>query len=205
MPDTQPLERDLLVTRGWGVFTSLRARQKILFHQEDHLQRLIDSCKGARIDLTKLPPHDELLRLIWDKLDEYRYSESTVRIMITAGHSVDGKQPAPDGLPRIIVLVDKYAPSPSQPISLISTVGGPQRPEVKMIGSYANAMVDLCEARDAGCDDVLYTSPTGDFKETSCGNVFFITDMNELWTPQQHVLSGITREIIMRLASDQKL
>ncbi len=201
----QPLERDLLMMRGWGVFTALRARQRILFHQEDHLQRLIDSCKGARIDLAKLPPHDEILRLIWSKLDECQYTESIVRIMITAGYSTDGKSPAPDSAPRIIILVDPYTPTEPKPISLITRVGGPLRPEIKMIGPYANAMIDLCEAYDVGCDDVLYTSSTGDIKETTCGNIFFVTNTNDLWTPQYQMLSGITRDIIMRIAKEQNL
>lgn len=204
MTDFQSFERDLLITRGWGVFTSVRARKKILFHQEDHLQRLINSCKGARIDLTKLPPHDELLRIIWDKLDEL-YRESVVRIIITAGYSEDGKRPAPEGSPRVIVLVDQYTPLVHQPISLDIREGGPLRPEVKMIGPYANAMVDLCEAHELGFDDVLYTAPTGDFKETSCGNIFFVTDTNELWTPRDHVLHGITRDVVMKIAREKNL
>lgn len=200
-----PLERDLLITRGWAVFTVLRARNHILLRQEDHLQRLIDSCRGARIDLAGLPPHDELLQRIWQKIDEYNYPESVVRIIVTAGHSEDSKHPAPTGRPRIVILVDPYHEPSGDPVRLISRIGGPLRPEVKMIGPYANAMVDLHNVSAEGYDDVLYTTATDDFKETTCGNIFFVTQTGELWTPREHVLRGITRDIVMHLATEKKI
>jgi len=210
--------RDLLWTRGLGVYTTCIARNKVLFHWEEHHRRLIESCKGARIDHNKLPPSNELQLMIWGAIDQKGCQESIVWISVSGGESLDRKTPYYGSIPRVSVIVEPFDGFNAHPLAVVFCDGGRRRPTIKMIGPYANVLVDMGEAKEfqleidgaeRAVDDILYVDNTtknaGMIKETAFGNFFAVTNAGELWTPAQEVLMGVTRAIALKIAKESDI
>lgn len=73
----------------------------------------------------------------------------------------------------------------------------------KAFGNYINSLVSHQEAVQAGYDEGLLLNDRGTVAEASAENIFVVVD-GEIWTPpiSDHMLPGITRDTIMRLARD---
>lgn len=71
-------------------------------------------------------------------------------------------------------------------------------------GSYAENIMALHEAREAGVDEVIFLNSQGDVAECATANVFIVKD-GELFTPdlESGCLPGVTRELVMKAARVQ--
>ena len=200
------LDKDLLIIRGKGVFATMFARGTTIFHFDDHWRRLLESCGGAHIATSSLPPKNSVLATIAVSLWNKGFSRSAIRLIVTGGKTRDGKHSA--GSPMVLPPMITRMPKPTNtPLKLQLRYGGRRRPEIKMIGPYADCMLDLEEAESEGYDDVLYYENVGGvgggfdaMTETTCANVFYVLRDTILVTPQSGVLQGVTRDIILRLA-----
>ncbi|HJE50949.1 MAG TPA: branched-chain amino acid aminotransferase [Tessaracoccus flavescens] len=75
-------------------------------------------------------------------------------------------------------------------------------------GNYAASLVATQEAAQHGCGQVLWTDGAEHKWVEECGtmNVMFVTDDGELVTPELgQILAGVTRESVLKLASDHDL
>lgn len=75
-------------------------------------------------------------------------------------------------------------------------------------GNYAGALAAQLEAREHGCDQVLYLdgSERERLEESGTMNLFLITDDRKLVTPQLGtILPGVTRDSLLTLAADHGL
>ncbi len=70
-------------------------------------------------------------------------------------------------------------------------------------GSYAENIMALHEAHEAGVDEVIFLNSQGDVAECATANVFIVKD-GEMFTPELEsgCLPGVTRELVMRGARD---
>ncbi len=68
-------------------------------------------------------------------------------------------------------------------------------------GSYAENIMALHEAKQAGVDEVIFLNSVGDVAECATANLFIVKD-GELFTPdlESGCLPGVTRELVMRAA-----
>ncbi len=68
-------------------------------------------------------------------------------------------------------------------------------------GSYAENIMALHEAHQAGVDEVIFLNSVGDVAECATANLFIVKD-GELFTPdlESGCLPGVTRELVMRAA-----
>ena len=68
-------------------------------------------------------------------------------------------------------------------------------------GSYAENIMALHEAQQAGVDEVIFLNSVGDVAECATANLFIVRD-GELFTPdlESGCLPGVTRELVMRAA-----
>jgi branched-chain amino acid aminotransferase len=71
-------------------------------------------------------------------------------------------------------------------------------------GSYAENIMALHEAREAGVDEVIFLNSVGDVAECATANLFIVKD-GELFTPglESGCLPGVTRELVMKAARVQ--
>ena len=78
--------------------------------------------------------------------------------------------------------------------------------KAKANGHYINSMLALKEALDSGCEEALLLDNEGYVAEGSGENIFLVRD-GVIHTPSlaHSVLSGITRDSVIRIATDMGL
>jgi branched-chain amino acid aminotransferase len=190
---------DLTVLRGYGIFDFLRTYGGRPFHLDAHLQRLARSAELVELDL----PHslDEIRDIIMQTLARNNYPESTIRIIVTGGDSPNNLVPA--GGSRLLVLVGSLKPHPpewfSEGVKIISNHTERYLPEAKTI-NYIPAIVGLKRAAAQDAMDAIYIDRAGNALEGTTTNIFAFFGQR-LVTPSSSVLNGITRNVILELAS----
>lgn len=188
---------DLALQRGYGVFDFARTYNRKLFHFDDHIQRLRLSASELHL---KLPISDEEVTSIAEQLiQDSDLDKPAIRIILTGGYS---NSPSLQH-PNLIIIAEELAMYPaliySRGAKLIMVEYQRELPHVKSI-NYMNAIRLEPFRREKDAFDILYHSENG---VTECPRSnFFVFQGDTLVTPSSHILSGITREIILKLASD---
>ena len=190
---------DLALVRGIGVFDLLRTyRGKPCFLSE-HIDRLLASARSIGLELPWR--HDEICRVALETLSRNDLDEANIRIIVTGGSSDDFMSPA--GKPRLLVLV---TPLPRLPghwyrrgIKVITRKIRRVNPGAKSINYLAAAMA-LRQAQARGAVEVLYLDEDDHVLEGTTSNVFAIIE-GRLVTPEQGILSGITRKVVLEIAA----
>lgn len=196
--------QDLGLLRGIGVFDFLRTYNLTPFELEAHVRRLANSAALVGI---RLPYSQKRLmaicRELCDRNAELR--ELTLRLIVTAGETTDGFWP--DGQATVAILVAAQHNYPEklyrQGCSVITTLLSRELPEAKTT-NYVSARAALVAARKVGAIEALYINPRGDVLEGTTSNVFALRG-GVLYTPQEGILSGITRECVLRLVHKKGL
>ncbi len=196
---------DLGLWRGWGVFEAMMARGNSIFHFKEHCDRLISSCERSYISIPKNFSSEVLRLQLSTSLGVQKLDESIVKLMITQGGSANHKTPE-NGKSNWFYRILPFPVSNQEPLKLVVKKAVKSNfPEIKSTGSYHDAMVLKAQAQKEGFDDFLYfTSETG-IKETSMANIFFVVrshGQRVLITPEDNILHGITRSVVLSLAKD---
>lgn len=192
---------DIGLIRGYAVFDFLRTYNGKPFFLEEHIKRLENSAK--LLGLTVPISRDELKQLIIKLIEKNGFRESTARIILTGGITLDGKTFNPD-TPTLCVRVDQLRGFPKEVyengVSLISLNWKRPLPKAKTI-DYIMAIRTLTFAnkkRKKKIFEVLYT-PDNCVLEASTSN-FFLFKKDVLITPKDDILPGVTRAVVLRLA-----
>jgi len=198
--DAQIPATDLAVLRGYGVFDYFRTYGGKPFHLEAHMARLQRSAGLIGLELPR--PLDEISSIVLETLSRNSHAESNVRIIVTGGDSSDNIIPRGDS--RLVVMVTPFLPPPeawfSDGVKVITERAERYIPEAKTL-NYIPAIVALQKARAKGAIDAIYIDRTGNALEGTTTNLFaFFGDV--LVTPSEGILCGITREVVLELASD---
>ena len=192
---------DLALLRGIGVFDLIRTyKGKPLFLQE-HLERLFQSAQHINLSLPWTV--QDINRVVLDTLAQNRLAEANIRIIITGGSSSDFLTPS--GNPRLLVMV---TPLPQLPqwwfekgIKVVTIRGERRIPGAKSI-DYLAATMAMEKAKAHGAVEAVYVDRNQLALEGTTSNLFvFLKD--ELVTPGEGVLSGITRQVVLDLAAPQ--
>ena len=182
------------LTVGDGAFETIKVTRGRPFALTRHLQRLARSLQG--LGLT--PPAESLLREGIDAVigpqDDLR-----LRITVTGGPSPLGSERGSEGATVTIAT----APLNSPPSSTAAvTVPWPRNERGALAGlkttSYAENVVALARAKEAGASEAIFANTVGDLCEGTGSNIFYVLD-GEVVTPTLHsgCLAGITRELIL--------
>ena len=191
---------DLGVVRGYGVFDVLRTYDRVPFHLSDHLRRLLSS--AWQIDLELPWSAADLERLVQETHGRNDIDNALIRIVATGGPSPDFG--TPQGNPSLLIMVTPIAPpSPEQYAegSKATTVAMVrERPAVKSL-NYIGATMAVQAAKQVGAVEALYITAQRNVTEGTRSN-FFVVRGNQLITPADEVLLGITRNVVLRLARE---
>lgn len=190
---------DLGVVRGYGVFDYLRTYNRVPFHLHKHLSRFILSAKSIGLCVPKTLSEIEVL--ITDMMTRVVADELSIKLILTGGISED--QLTFENEPTLAIAVYPFAPLVTQEeyargFSVMITKQERILPESKTL-VYLPAILALQEAKKLGFDDALYMNKSNHLLESTTSNLFAFKE-GKLYTPNQEILNGITREVILSIA-----
>jgi len=195
---------------GEGLFETLRVYGGHPFRLDDHLRRLRISAQSLEIRVGE--KNSRIAETIQDLLHLNNLSEARVRISLVPGpeiRPVRRGKPAPGDL---IITVTRYSPprwidrtGVSAIISSIRRNSLSPLPRWKTLNYLENRLARR-EARDRNADEAIFLDQKGLVTEGTVSNLFLVRK-SALFTPptQSPILPGITREIVMELASGLKI
>ncbi|WDF52836.1 branched-chain-amino-acid transaminase [Paenibacillus sp. KACC 21273] len=196
---------------GDGVFEGIRAYNGNVFLLEEHIKRLFNSAKSLMIDI----PYnfDECINIILQTLLKNKLHTAYIRIILSRGVG-DGYNLSPFLCPKpsFMVMAESFEAFPKEYYkSGIEAVTVPTRrtkndslsPQIKSL-NYLNNIQAKTEALIAGAQDGIILNDEGYVVEATTQNIFIVKE-DRLLTPYCSLgaLEGITRNFVMRLASNK--
>lgn len=195
---------------GDGVFEGIRAYNGRVFKLEEHVDRLLDSCKG--ILLAPIWSRQELIDLIVEAVRVNKLRESYIRVVITRGVGDLGLDMRKCPKPSLIIIADKIALFSEEfynkgltlvTSSIRQTATDALNPNIKSL-NYLNNIMVRHEATMHGAGEALVLNRHGYVSEGSGDNIFIMKN-GEWTTPPRWcgILAGITRATAMDLIRDE--
>jgi branched-chain amino acid aminotransferase len=195
---------------GDGVFEGIRSYNGRVFMLEEHVERLYRSAKAIdlRIPLSKA----QMVNAVVRTCKANRVLNGYVRLVITRGVGTLGLNPYNCQKPKIIIIAGTIQLYPrklyEEGLSII-TVGTIRNhtesinPQIKSL-NYLNNVLAKIEAINAGCMEAVMLNPQGFVAEATGDNIFVVRG-KRLLTPHPWcgTLEGITRNVVMKLASER--
>jgi branched-chain amino acid aminotransferase len=180
---------DIAVGRGIAAFEFLRTYLGKPFQLEQHIHKLFKAAHLLSLDVpleaNKLYEH--VLSLIPQD------QESQIKLLLLGKDEIARLLPTRKA--NLFVIINKLEALQKKPLTLMTTPASRLLPQIKST-SYAAALVALQEARASGYDDILYTNESS-ILEASTSNIFFVKG-EEIITPSEGVLEGVTRGVILK-------
>ena len=188
---------DIGLHRGYGVFEVLRTYNGKPFLLNEHLKRLNRS--GSNLNL-KIPYNkNEISKIVNTLIEKNKFPESLVKIIVTGGESSDGVTIAKK--PTIIIL-NKLLP-PVDPkiyqrgVKLLTFEYQRFIPLVKNL-NYIELLRNQKRLKKEKAFNLLYISDAKVLEGATCN--IFIFKNNKLITPDNLILKGTTRNLVLKLA-----
>lgn len=188
---------DLGLQRGYGVFDLAGTYDGRLFHFDDHLQRLRLSASELHL---KLPlPDEEITSIAEQLIRESDLHHPAIRLILTGGYS---SAPVYQ-VPNFIIIVEELATYPpavyAKGVELITVEYQRELPHIKSLNYLNSIRLEPLRIEKKAFDILYYSERT----VTECPRSnFFVFEGDRLVTPSDGILRGITRKIVLELASD---
>jgi branched-chain amino acid aminotransferase len=199
---------------GSAAFEGIRCyntgRGPAIFRLEDHLQRLVTSCKIYRMELKYTV--DELLAACCELVEKNQVESCYIRPMVLRGYGASGMVPfespvqvylpcwpwgtylgegaLENGVDAAVSSWNRMAPNTIPSMA-------------KIAGNYLSGQLIKMEALANGFGEAIALDPDGLVSEGSGQNVFVVA-RGTLFTPPLNgtLLSGITRDSVLTIARD---
>jgi len=183
---------------GWGVFTTIRVTEGVLFAWERHWARM---AKDAVLLHVTLPPDPNRVQELLLKLVEAnRACHSTMRVVVVRNCGGIWEGP-PAGRSSDLIALTADSKIWGEAVKLT------YKPQARHSGcvfagakilSWAMNLTWLEEAQAKGFDEVILLNDRGEVSECTSANIF-VARGNEVWTPplSSGCLPGITRELLL--------
>jgi len=190
---------------GFGLFETMRAYGGQVFRLDSHLNRLARSAEILGLPIEAL----DLKGAVRDTIQANKLSDARVRITISIGEGGMVPDPSTCTQPTVLILAGHYKPYPEQVYergfrAVVSSIRRNSQSPLSRLKSanYLENMLAKQEARAAGVDEAICLNEKGLLAEASMSNIFLVND-GILRTPgeQSGILLGITREVVLELAS----
>jgi D-alanine transaminase len=187
---------------GDGVYEVVRTYHGVPFQLDAHLTRL--DCSARAIDLTN-PFSDERWReLVQEGVRLGGYEESKIYIQITRGTAPRDHSFPPDTPPTVVMIVRAMRPldlavqSRGVGVTIVEDVRW-GRCNIKSLNLLPNVMAHQ-RAKEAGAFEAIFLRD-GVITEGAVSNVMAVRNGIVLTAPEcEHILSGITRAVVLELA-----
>lgn len=205
----------LAVQFGSSVFEGIRCYRTAnggaaVFRLDDHIRRLIDSCRIYRIDPGRTQEH--LARACCDTIARNGLDECYIRPMVLRGYGAAGMYPEGSPVETYICCFPwgTYLGEDALEAGVDVCVSSWQRPApntfpslAKGAGHYNNAQLIKMEAVTNGYVEAIAVGPSGLVSEGSGQNVFLVRDGVVITPPIDGTsLAGITRNSVIHIAGD---
>ena len=195
---------------GDGLFETIRAYKGHVLFLDKHYNRLINSAELLHIPFRiKL---NNLKKIISELLtiNHRNHQESIIRITLTRGAGGRGLKFIKNIKPTILITAVPWTPVFKQKLkTFISSI---KRNEHSLLASlkslnYLENIMARHEAESKGYDEALFLNSKGYVTEAASANLFFVNKKNQLLIPpiKAGILPGITREIIIQLAKNNRI
>ncbi|HVQ86697.1 MAG TPA: aminodeoxychorismate lyase [Actinomycetes bacterium] len=182
-------------TVGDGVFETCKVVEGEAFALTRHLARLQRSARGLA-----LPDPDE--QLVRDGVNTLLAAEpdaGRLRITYTGGPGPLGSERGEAGTTLVLAVSTGGSWEPTTKVSVVPWIRN-ERSAVAGLKttSYAENVVALSAAHDAGASEAIFANSRGELCEGTGSNIFVVID-GELLTPElgSGCLAGITRELVV--------
>lgn len=190
---------DLAIQRGYGVFDFFRIKNFVPLFLDDYLDRFFNSAAALR--LKPVQSRAEIVTVIYELIKRNNLAEAGIKLTLTGGYSLDGYQPA---LTPNLIITQQKLPSamPGKFITGVKIIShNYQRdlPEVKSINYLMGVWLQQ-KIMGQHAADVLYFR-NGLVSEFPRANVFMVTHDQKIVTPDENILHGITRKMVLELAA----
>ena len=190
---------DIGILRGYGVFEFMRTYNGKPFLLDKHFARFMNSAKTLNL---KVPVGEkEIEKIIRQLLIKNKLPEAGIKLVLTGGRTDDGVNYSPDR-PTFFVLISRLSEFHHdlyrKGAKLITLEYQREFPLAKTTNYLA--AVSLQETKKKkGAIDILYTNKG--FISECARSSFFIFKNNELVTTKDSILKGITRGLVIKLAT----
>lgn len=189
---------DLALQRGYAAFDYFRTIHNRPLFLDDYLDRFFNSAREMYIIMPV--SREQIREAIHELLAKNNIPESGLRMIITGGYAPDSYTPVKGNL--IIQQQPLRLPSKEQfekGVKIITHEYLRDLPKVKSI-NYLMGIWLQKRLKTKSLDDVLYYQ-NNIVSEFPRANVFIVTKKQELVTPSQNILYGITRKKLLNLAT----
>ncbi len=192
---------DVGLLRGFGVFDVLRTYNGRPFLIKEHLSRFEESSKILGLK-APLPQRKiaEIIKKLLHKNGISRKREAVIRIILTGGKTRDGLS-YDIKTPTLFILVEKFINLPAHfytnGIKLITHDYQREYPLAKTL-NYIPALKLQSIRQKSGAFEILYVHNDKALEGTTSN--FFIFKKNNLITPKENILLGVTRNSVIKIA-----
>jgi branched-subunit amino acid aminotransferase/4-amino-4-deoxychorismate lyase len=189
---------------AWGVYESLQLWEGVIFHLEEHLRRLFESAREIELPLAAdLETHRQWVEAL--VAAEMASSPAGVQRATIRLFSVgpDGGQEARS----FIWLTPLHPPDAQryeQGVGAVTYRGERTLPNAKSLNNLVNTLARR-KASAAGEEEGLLVDNDGNLIEGATSNFYVIQDDTLLVPPPADILSGVTLQIVLRLAAEASI
>lgn len=200
---------------GLGCFEGIRAywdeekQQLYGFTMMQHYERLLESCKALNMNIPYTA--EELCKFTVELLKKNEFKTSTyIRPIVYKGSTKLGPTLYGDEDNRIVIYcqpLEKYMGKSELSVAVsswrrISDTMLP--PRTKATAGYLNSALASLEVLQNGFDEAIFLTDAGNVCEGPGENIFLVKK-GKLITPppSDHILEGITRNLVMTLGKEE--
>lgn len=183
---------------GHGVYETLRTYNGKLKYIVDHFERLRNSASSLQIPVPiNKTEFSVALEQMVQKNSAFKGDDLRIRITLTAGdmNFVANTK----GQPTLLITAKSIQNLELKPIQMASYKVARTAPEVKSTSMIANILAQQY-AHKQKADEALLISNDNYVREGSFCNIFAVRT-GQLQTPAKNLLDGITRGIVLHIAS----
>lgn len=182
---------------GWGVFSTIRVRDGVLFAFERHWARM--SRDAQLFGVPFLWNCDELRSRLLQLVEANQAPDCTLRVTIVRNYGGMWEGPVAQPADLIALTADLKAWGDGVKLRYVpqGRHSGSPFAGAKIL-SWAMNLTWLEQAQAAGFDEVILLNERGEVSECTSANIF-VANGNQVWTPPLQgsgCLPGITRELL---------
>ncbi|HWB84176.1 MAG TPA: aminotransferase class IV [Bryobacteraceae bacterium] len=183
---------------GWGVFTTMRVAEGVLFAFERHWARVTRDAAALHVPIPE--DSDAVRRKLLELVDANRASDSTLRLVIVRNGGSVWEGPSLGRASDLIALTaDSKDWGSGVKLAYVENARHAASPfaGTKSLSWSAN-LTWLETAHAQGFDEVILLNERGEVAECTSANIF-AAQGSEVWTPplSSGCLPGITREVLL--------